>query len=126
MSIASTTRGNSCGDDVAIGARDLDELLVGDERRLHVRAHHRDLGFGDLRRGAPERAHELQDRLLADELAPDAQQVEQRDIGLAEAPLERPRVGEPGGPPHAQRERRADARALGDLRERRPRRPPAG
>ena len=85
-----------------------------------LRAQHRDLGFGDLRRRAAERAHELQDRLLTDELAPDAQQVEQRDVGLAEVALERPRIGEPRRPPHAQREHRRHAGAFRDLRKRRP------
>ena len=83
-------------------------------------AHHRDLGFGDLRRCGAERPHELQNRLFTDELAPDAQQVEQRDIGLAEVALERSRVGEPGRPPHAEREGRRHPGALCDLRQCRP------
>ena len=87
-----------------------------------LRAQQRDLGFGDLRRRGAERAHELQDRALRRRTrARCANSSSNATSAVAEAALERARVGEPGRPPDARaRSVDVDPGALGDLRERRP------
>ena len=120
-------RGNSSATDVRYVRATSTSCWSATSGASMCRAHQRDLGLGDLRGRGAERADELQRRLLADEVARDAEQLEQRDVGVAEPPFERARIREtrPPATPAARtptstparsavsRERDARARAAG-------------
>ncbi len=104
--------------DRLIGASHVDVLPPLRERRLDVRPHQRNLGFGDSADSLPHRAHQLQHLFLGDERREQPEQAEHLDVLRTEPPFERAGIGETGAPPKRQRDVGIDLGAGCGLRER--------